>query len=86
MATSRMTLSADKQLLEKARRLAAARNTTVSAMFKRFLQALAELDAGPAQPLGPITRRAAGLVKLPTGRSDKELVAEALAVKYGFSQ
>jgi hypothetical protein len=86
MATSRFTVSAEKQLLEKAKRMAAARNTTVSAMFTRFLRALAEIDAAPAKRLGPITRRAAGLVKLPDDRSVKDLVAEALAEKHGFAE
>jgi hypothetical protein len=36
--------------------------------------------------LGPITRRASGIVKLPAGRSDKDLLGDALATKYGAAR
>jgi hypothetical protein len=81
MGTGKMVLSADRELLDKAKQMAEKRNTTVSEMFARFLQALTDLEGGPHEALGPITRRAAGLVTLPEDRSDKELVADALAEK-----
>jgi hypothetical protein len=33
-------------------------------------------------PIGPITRRATGLVKLPPRKTDRKLVEEALEEKY----
>ena len=37
---------------------------------------------GGGQPPGPLTSRACGLVRLPPGKRDRELLEEALAEKY----
>lgn len=82
MSTVKLTLSAEKDLITEAKALAARRKTSVSAMVSGFLRSLSRLESGPAASLGPITRRASGIVRLPPGRSDKELIADALAAKY----
>jgi hypothetical protein len=83
MSTVKLTLSAEKDLVAEAKTLAARRKTSVSAMVSGFLRSLSRLESGSALPLGPITRRASGIVKLPPGRSDKDLIGEALTAKYG---
>jgi hypothetical protein len=83
MRTTKLTLSTDKELLREAKLLAAREGTSLSSMFARFLQAILREQSKKARP-GPITRRAIGLVKLPAGKSDRELLAEALAERHGL--
>ena len=82
MRTTKLTLSTDKGLLAEAKKLAVQEGTSLSSMFARFLRAVLQERNRPAQP-GPITRRATGLVKLPPGKSDRELIDEALAERHG---
>ena len=83
MATTKLTLSAEKPLIRDAKRIAAERHTSVSAMFARFLRSLTAAGEKKAPSLGPITRKASGLVGLSKVRSDRELVEDALSAKYG---
>jgi len=82
MATTKLTLSADKDVIARAKRLAKRRGTSLSSMFARFLASVAEESQTPAKP-GPLTRQALGLARLPAGKSDKQLLADALADRYG---
>lgn len=81
MPTSRLTIAADERLIRRAEALAAARNTSVSALFSRFLDAL-DRSEEPAEEIGPLTRRATGLMPSPGDRSVADLMGEALAEKY----
>ena len=83
MSTVKLTLSAEKDLIAEAKRLAAQRKTSVSALVSGFLRSLSRGEGDAPASLGPITRRASGLVKLPAGRSDKDLIGDALTSKYG---
>lgn len=83
MPMAKLTLSADVRTISQAKRLAKKGNTSVSAMFSRYVESLARVNAGEADPLGPITRRASGIVRLPKGKSDRELIEDALAAKHG---
>ncbi len=80
--TRKLTLSADEEVIKQAKRLAAENRTTVSAMFARMIRAMASRQAGDI-PIGPIASKATGLVKLPKGKTDRELITEALTDKYG---
>ena len=82
MRRTKLTLSADARLVEEAKRLALREGTSLSSMFSRFLDAVLagrRRKEGPA----PLTRKATGLVKLPAGKTDRELLEEALAEKHG---
>jgi hypothetical protein len=79
--TSRLTLSAKKEVIAKAKKLAAARGTSVSAMFSQLVLAL-DAPHRPADRPGPISRKLFGIVKFPKGKSDRELLTEALMEKY----
>ncbi len=82
MRMTKLTLSADKGLIEEAKELAAKEGTSLSSMFSRFLRAV--LAGRRKHPqAGPLTRKATGLVKLPANKSDRELLEEALADKHG---
>lgn len=82
MAT-KLTLSADKQLIRKAKRVAARSRTSVSSLFGRLIRALDERETD-AKPLGPITLRATGLVRKGSRKTDRQLLEDALADKYGL--
>ncbi len=86
MATAKLTFTADERLIEEAKRLARARNTSVSAMFSKFLESLSEIRRQEPQNLGPITKRASGIVKMPDGKTDEQLLEDALAQKYGVNK
>jgi hypothetical protein len=82
MAT-KLTLSADKDTIRRAKRLAAERKTSVSALFANWVRAIDRKDANPAS-IGPLTRQATGLAKVPPNKTDRQLIEEALAEKYGI--
>ncbi len=85
MRTTKLTLSADRELIRQAKELAEEQGTSLSSMFSRFLQAiLRERKSKGREPLGPITRKATGLGKLPAGKDYREALTEALMEKYGL--
>ena len=84
MGKNKLTLTADASVIATAKRLAAERNTSVSALFSRLVESMqAEQDAA-CDDLGQLTRRASGIVTVPHGRSDRDLLADALADKHGL--
>ena len=62
----------------RAKRYAEARQTTVSSLVNRFFNSLEEPSAEEAL----ITSSSVGLVKFPRGKTDKKLLANALAEKH----
>ena len=81
MRTTKLTLSADKELVREAKKLAEKEGTSLSSMFSRFLRAVLA-ERRKERPAGPLTRKATGLAKLPAGKSDRQLLEEALADKH----
>ncbi|MGC9455858.1 MAG: DUF6364 family protein [Phycisphaerae bacterium] len=79
---NKLTLSADEKTIQSAKRIAGKHNTSVSALFSRFVHSMEKRQWAGA-PLGPITKKASGLVSLPKSRSDKELLSDALADRHG---
>jgi len=79
----KLTLNADPEVIEQAKRLAEESGTSVSALFERYIRTLARRRHG-RQELGPITRQLSGVIALPRGKSDREIIADALAEKYGM--
>ncbi len=85
MRMTKLTLSADHELIQEAKKLAAQEGTSLSSMFSRFLQAVL-LGRKKQEEPGPITAKAKGLVKLPARKEDRELLEEALTDKYGLKR
>ncbi len=79
----KLTLSADREVIRQAKKLARENRTSISAMFARFIR-LAAIRGKVEEQLGPITRRATGLGRLPEGKTDREVLEEALMEKYGL--
>lgn len=76
----KLTLSAEKDVIEKAKQLAEARGTSVSAMFSRYIDSL----TGPQRPRrkpAPITRRLRGLAKVSSKKTDRQLYEAAILAK-----
>ncbi len=82
---TKLTLSMDEAVVEKAKQIAQAHKTSVSAMFSQFVQSMAGHRARRAK-VGPLTRKVSGIVKLPAGKNDKELLTEALMARYGIAE
>ena len=84
----KLTLSADKTVIERAKRLAEERGTSVSAMFSQFVETMSAGTDSPQaddeRKLPPITRKALGLVKLPSDKPYRQLIEEAIAERYGL--
>jgi hypothetical protein len=57
----KLTLSMEEETIKEAKRLAAERGTSVSAMFSRIVQAMAH-EPGEGIEIGPITRRLSGII------------------------
>lgn len=85
MRRSKLTLSADRSLIAQAKKLAAENGTSVSAMFSRLLLAMTRSRSGQDW-LGPLTRKASGLIRFPARAGDEQMLEDALAEKYGFGK
>ena len=82
MAMTKLTLSADADVIADAKRWASSRRTSVSGMFARFLRSIEQIEREEGDPIGPLTRQATGLVNIPRNRSDQELVEDALSARH----
>ena len=84
MATTRLALSMDEDVVARARRLAKVRNTSISRLFVSFV-CLMEQSATAKTELPPLTKRALGLAKgdLPADWDYRDVLSDALIEKYG---
>ena len=81
----KLTLNADPEVIEQAKRLAEESGTSVSSIFERFIRLLGRRRSG-RQRFGRLTRQASGLITLPRGKSERDVLADALAEKYGVNK
>ncbi len=79
----RLALSMDEEVVAQAKRLAKESGRSVSAMFTQVIRAMASRQR-QRHPIGPLTRKVSGLIRLPKGKSDRELLTDALVEKYGL--
>jgi len=78
---TKLTLSVDERVVKEAKRLAKRSGRSVSAMFSQFVRAMGRGERrSPA--IGPLTRKASGLASVPKGKSEREVLEEALLEKY----
>jgi hypothetical protein len=75
----------DEATVAKAKEIAHAQGTSVSAMVSNIVRSMATGKTRPIK-IGPITRRATGIAKWPAGKEYKELLEEALMEKYGIKE
>ena len=84
MAATRLSLSMDESVAERARRLADARNTSISRLFVSFI-CLMEQAQSAVDGLPPLTKRALGIAKgcVPDEWEYRDVLADELVEKYG---
>ncbi|MFI5402249.1 MAG: DUF6364 family protein [Planctomycetota bacterium] len=84
----KLTLSMEEGDIRAARRIAREHGTSISGMFTRLIRTMTRRRR--AQPeseeLPPLTRRLTGIVRLPKGKSDREIIEEAVLAKHGFKK
>jgi hypothetical protein len=78
----KLTLNADPEVIQEARRLARESGTSISSMFERFVRLRSQQAHG--RGIGPLARKASGLIVMPKGKSDRRVLEDALQEKYGF--
>ena len=85
MAATRLALSMDESVVERARRLAVARNTSISRLFVSFVCLMEQTSALADGQLPPLTKRALGLAKgcVSDDWDYRDVLADALVEKYG---
>ena len=77
----KLTLSAEPDVVDMAKKLAAARGTSISAMFSQFIRALAD-NPQVAGKVGQTTRRMTGIAKPRRGKTDRRVLEDALIQRY----
>lgn len=82
---TKLTLSAQKDVVEKAKLLAVEQQTSVSALFSRFVRSTAAGTPG-LSGLGRLTRKATGIIALPSGKTDRQILEDELLEKHGLKR
>lgn len=77
----KLTLNAEPEVIELARKLAKENGSSISSMFARIIRMLAR-RSGSGESIGPITRKASGVVTLPRGKTSRQVLEDALLQKY----
>jgi hypothetical protein len=84
----KLTLTAEPEVIDMAKRLAEDRGTSVSAMFSQLIRTMAGRGSGAMADIGPITRRLTGIAKprrgnmKSRGKTDRQLLEDALIQRY----
>jgi hypothetical protein len=79
----KLTLSASEDVIAQAKRVAARQKTSVSAMFSRYVRGLGRNDGAKDEiPADSIAARATGFLRLPRGKTPRDVLTEALLEKY----
>jgi len=81
MRMTKLTLRLDKSLVKEAKRFAKDEGASLSSLFRIFLH-WAVKSRRKWEGVGPITLRATGLVRFPSGKSERELLEDALVERY----
>lgn len=82
----KLTLSMDEKDIRAARRIAREHGTSISRMFSRLVRMMAKKRPAPpgSEDLPPLTRKLTGIVALPEGKADREIVEDAILARHGF--
>jgi len=81
----KLTLNADSKTVSLAKKLAQVNQTSVSDMFCRFINGLA-VNKQTDIKIGPLTRKMTGIIKLPEGKSEQDILTDSLLDKYGVEK
>jgi hypothetical protein len=78
----KLTLTAEPEVIDMAKKLAHARGTSVSAMFSQLIRAMANHHPRASDKIGPVTRRLTGIAKAPRGKNNRQLIEDAILQRY----
>jgi hypothetical protein len=78
----KLTLSANEDVIRRARNLARSNRTSISAIFARLIRFMSRAHVVEGRVIGPLTKKASGIVSLPKGKSDRAVLEDALLEKY----
>ena len=81
----KLTLNVSPKVIEQAQRQAKKRGTSVSSMFSSWIRLLSRRH-GVRHYLGPLTREASGLIRLPRGKGERQVLEDALIEKYDLDR
>ncbi len=81
MPLSKLTLSVDRELIEKAKKMAANEGTSLSAVFTRLIRSLLS-ESETEDRIGPLTRKATGLIEMPARLPEEVVLEDSLSEKY----
>jgi hypothetical protein len=76
------TLNIDQNVVENAEIYAKRAQRTVSQLIEEYLLSIPAINEIAEKPMGTITKRLTGIIKLDKNVSDKELLTDALTEKY----
>jgi len=84
----KLTLSMDEKDIRAARRIARDHGTSISGMFSRLVRLMARRRrAAPgSEELPPLTRKLTGIVALPKGKTDREIIEDAVLARHGLGE
>ena len=87
MATTKLTLTVNPEVVRMAKGYARKHRTSVSATFSRVIRALVSQEEREAvkAPAGSALEKLAGIITLPAGKTADDLRFEAMVEKYGLS-
>ena len=77
----KLTVQVDAEVIEMAKQLARESGTSVSSVVARLVRLAARRPT--RQKVGKQTRRASGVAVLPPGKTEDDILAEALIEKHG---
>ncbi len=77
--TRKLTLSMDERTIDKARKLAKSRGTSISKMLSQYI----EKEGGGGKGISPRIKAISGILRLPKGASERDVVRSAAAGKHG---
>lgn len=87
MATTKLTLTVNPDVVRMAKQYARRHKTSVSATFSRVIRTLASQEQGQAVnvPAGSALEKLAGIMTLPAGKTEDDVRFDALLERYGLT-
>lgn len=80
--TTKLTLKINKRIIDRAKKLASDRNTSVSKLVENYLDLISQYDKTDEVKITPLVKSLIGVVKLPPEFDYKKEYSDYLLKKY----
>ena len=80
--TKKLTLTIDSDVIKSAKNYASENNISLSKLVEHYFKMISNPTETHIENIPPITRELAGIARMETKKSDKELLREALNKKF----